>query len=142
MPDEPARVAPREVVSKKFAGLARADTAPEMALRRELHARGRRFRVQMKVEGLPRRSVDVAFTRQRLAVFVDGCFWHGCPEHHIPPARNSDWWAWKVERNQSRDLDTNDRLQALGWQVIRIWEHEPPSQAADRVEEALEESNL
>jgi DNA mismatch endonuclease, patch repair protein len=113
--------------------LARRDTAPELALRRELHRRGLRYRVQMKVPGNNRRTIDVAFTRAKLAVYVDGCFWHGCPQHHTRPSVNSDWWAWKLERNQARDRDTERELHDAGWGVLRVWEHESPDSAADRV---------
>jgi DNA mismatch endonuclease (patch repair protein) len=114
--------------------LARRDTAPEVALRQALHRRGMRFRVQMKVPGNNRRTIDIAFTRVRLAVYVDGCFWHGCPEHHVRPRANSEWWEWKIARNQARDRDTDQALLANGWAVHRVWEHEPPEQAADTVE--------
>jgi DNA mismatch endonuclease (patch repair protein) len=72
-----------------------------------------------------------------VAVFVDGCFWHGCPEHGTQPRANEDWWRWKIARNQARDRDTTERLQDLGWTVIRIWEHELPTAAADAVEAVL-----
>lgn len=137
MSGEPSRVPPGPTVSRKFATLARSGTKPEAALRRELHARGRRYRVQYRVAGLPRRTIDIAFTRQRLAIMVDGCFWHGCPQHLVPPSRNSDWWAWKVSGNRARDRDTNERLTGMGWRVLRIWEHEGVSDAADRVDREL-----
>lgn len=131
---EPERVRPGEPLSAKMSTLARAGTKPELLLRRELHARGLRFRVQSKVPGNRRRTIDIAFTRARLAVYVDGCFWHGCPEHHVQPRTNSEWWAWKVERNQARDLDTDRELAEAGWECVRIWEHEDPVDAANRVE--------
>lgn len=131
---EPERSRPGPALSAKMSTLARKDTKPELLLRRELHARGLRFRVQSKVPGNRRRTIDIAFTRARLAVYVDGCFWHGCPEHHVQPRANSDWWAWKVERNQARDLDTERQLAEAGWHCVRIWEHEDPVDAADRVE--------
>ncbi|WP_040320166.1 DNA mismatch endonuclease Vsr [Aeromicrobium marinum] len=114
--------------------LARADTAPELALRRELHRRELRYRVQKHVPGNRRRRIDVAFTRARVAVFVDGCFWHGCPEHHTQPITNREWWEWKVQRNRDRDANTNELLTRHGWTVIRVWEHEDPAEAADRIE--------
>jgi DNA mismatch endonuclease, patch repair protein len=114
----------------------RKDTAPEIALRSILHRRGLRFRVEFKLPGLRRRA-DIAFPRQRLAVFVDGCFWHGCPDHGTWPKANADWWASKIRANQARDADTNERLVAQGWRVLRVWEHEVPSDAADRVIAAL-----
>lgn len=113
--------------------LARRDTKPELLLRRELHRRGLRYRVQTKVPGNNRRTIDIAFTRARLAVFVDGCFWHGCPEHGTSPRANSEWWTWKIERNKARDVDTDRHLAAAGWHVIRIWEHEQAAAAADRI---------
>lgn len=118
----------------RMSRLARRDTEPEMALRRELHARGLRYRVQVRVPGNRRRTVDIAFTRARLAVFVDGCFWHGCPEHGILPRTNSEWWTWKIARNVARDQDTTRLLENSGWSVLRLWEHEPPKGAADKVE--------
>ena len=114
--------------------LARRGTQPELALRRELHDRGLRFRVQMKVPGNNRRTIDVAFTRVQLAVYVDGCFWHGCPAHHTRPRSNPEWWQWKIERNRTRDRETDRQLVDAGWTVIRAWEHEPAGEAADRVE--------
>ncbi|MCF6376417.1 very short patch repair endonuclease [Nocardioides KLBMP 9356] len=119
--------------------LARRDTKPELDLRRELHRRGMRYRVQVKVPGNNRRTIDIAFTRVRLAVYVDGCFWHGCPEHHVRPRANSEWWQWKIERNQARDADTDRELAEAGWEVLRIWEHEPPGLAADAVQGAYGE---
>lgn len=117
-----------------MAKLARRDTAPELALRRELHARGLRYRLQRKVPGNNRRTIDIALTRALLAVYVDGCFWHGCPSHGTSPRTNSEWWTWKVQRNRARDLDTNRELLAAGWSVLRFWEHEAPSVAADQIE--------
>ena len=114
--------------------LARTDTAPELALRRELHSRGMRYRVQFKVPGNNRRTMDVALTRARLAVYVDGCFWHGCPDHHHRPKANPEWWDWKIAGNQARDRSTDDQLRVAGWDVLRCWEHEDPVLAADRVE--------
>lgn len=95
-----------------------------------------RYRVQIKVPGNNRRTIDIAFTRARLAVYVDGCFWHGCPQHHVRPRANSEWWNWKIERNQARDRDTDRQLEASGWAVVRIWEHVLVAEAADEVEEA------
>lgn len=113
--------------------LARRDTSPEIALRRQLHARGLRFRVQLKVPGNNRRTIDVAFTRPRLAVYMDGCFWHGCPEHGRRPHTNSEWWDWKLARNKARDRSTDSELRDAGWEVLRFWEHEDPALAADAV---------
>jgi DNA mismatch endonuclease, patch repair protein len=115
----------------------RRDTAPEIALRRQLHARGLRYRVAWPIPGLSRRTVDIAFTRARLAVFVDGCFWHSCPEHATYPSANGAWWAAKLAANQQRDRTTTEHLEASGWTVVRIWEHEDPYQVASRLEDLV-----
>lgn len=125
------------VASNRMSTARRRDTAPEVALRRELHARGLRYRVTYPVPGQRRRSIDVAFTRAKVAVFVDGCFWHGCPEHGTRPRSNSLWWQEKLAANIARDTDTDRVLRDLGWLVLRIWEHEPPAKAAELVEATL-----
>jgi len=114
----------------------RRDTKPEVTLRSELWRRGLRYRVDVGVTGR-RRKVDIAFTRAKVAVFVDGCFWHHCPEHGTLPKANRAWWTEKLESNKSRDRDTDAKLDAAGWLVIRVWEHEEPATAADRVEAAV-----
>lgn len=111
----------------------RKDTAPEVALRKELYLRGLRYRIGYPVPGQRRRTIDVAFVGAKLAVFVDGCFWHGCPEHGTKPRSNSEWWRQKLAANAARDADTTAVLDALGWRVIRIWEHVPAEEAADLV---------
>lgn len=109
------------------------DTKPELALRRAVHARGLRYFVNRRpIKGV-RRTADLVFPRIRLAVFLDGCFWHGCPEHHTVAKTNATFWAEKVGTNRRRDVDTNSRLSEAGWTVLRIWEHESVDQAADRV---------
>lgn len=105
------------------------DTAPEVALRRELHRRGLRYRVEFPLP-IPRRRADIAFPKRRVAIFVDGCFWHGCPVHVTSPKTNGDWWTKKLAANKCRDEDTNARLEAAGWVVVRMWEHEDPRIAA------------
>ena len=135
---EPDRAQPDDsAVSGRFAHLARRDTRPEVLLRQELFARGLRYRVQYKVPGLARRRIDIAFTRWRVAVQVDGCFWHGCPEHGTDPARNAEWWEWKINRNQERDRDTDAALASLGWTVVRVWEHDDPRTAASRIQQVI-----
>ena len=135
---EPERAKPADAgVSRRYSTLARRDTSPEVELRRLLWRMGLRYRVQYKVPGLPRRKVDIAFTRRKVAVQVDGCFWHGCPEHGTMPGRNSEWWRWKIAKNQARDRDTDEKLEALGWTVIHIWEHEAPDDAAATIARAL-----
>ena len=107
-----------------------ADTAPELELRRILHGLGLRYRVHLPLPFDHRRRADIAFTRIRLAIFVDGCFWHGCPTHDVPPATHERYWDAKVRRNRERDLETSQRLQECGWTVLRFWEHELPAQSA------------
>ncbi|EAP98556.1 putative DNA mismatch endonuclease [Janibacter sp. HTCC2649] len=134
---EPSRVPPSARLSARFSSQARDATKPELSLRRELHRHGLRFRVQYLIPGLPRRRADLAFTRQKVAVFVDGCFWHACPLHCVVPKANREWWLWKFSTNSSRDADTNIKLAELGWTVVRIWEHEPLEHAVCKVTEAL-----
>lgn len=136
VPEHPG--ASSEVLSARMSATKRRDTAPEMLLRRELHRRGRRFRVVLKVPGNNRRTIDIAFPKQKLAVFVDGCFWHGCPDHGTQPSANAEWWSAKLAANRARDEDTDRLLQNAGWNVIRVWEHEESHSAADRVIRALE----
>lgn len=114
----------------------RRDTKPELALRSILHQRGLRFRVDSKLPE-SRRRADIVFTRQRLAVFVDGCFWHGCPEHGTWPEANAAWWRSKIDANRVRDEDTNRHLDELGWRVVRVWEHDNPVKAANQIERLL-----
>jgi DNA mismatch endonuclease (patch repair protein) len=117
--------------------LGRRDTKPELALRSELHRRGFRFRVdRAPVSGLRSRA-DIVFGPARVAVYVDGCFWHSCPEHGTRPKANADWWERKLDRNQERDRETDRVLGEHGWKVVRIWEHEDPIEAADLVEKAV-----
>ena len=126
-----------EAVSARMSRQAVRDTMPELALRRELHRRGLRYRVDAAVPGLIRRKVDIVFSRIRVAVFVDGCFWHGCPEHRTMPKANEAWWRSKLERNILRDRETDQALLELGWTVVRVWEHEPPEGAAKRVADVV-----
>lgn len=124
-------------LSSRMSAAARRDTAPEIALRRELHRRGLRYRVVHPVPGRPRRSIDIAFPRHKIAVMVDGCFWHGCPQHGTQPGKNPEWWRQKIATNQARDADTTAALEEAGWLVLRVWEHEPPQAAADVVEDTV-----
>ena len=116
----------------------RRDTAPELALRRELHRRGLRYRVELTVPALPRRRMDIVFTRARLVVLVDGCFWHSCPLHGTTATANAGYWDAKLEANRLRDRDTDTRLASAAWAVLRVWEHEQATTAADRVQGYLE----
>lgn len=113
------------------------DTAPEVVIRKELHRRGLRFRVNYRPLPAIRRTADIAFTRAKILVLVDGCFWHSCPDHATTPKSNRSWWIEKLARNRERDQETNRLFTSHGWQVIRCWEHEDPGQVADRVEDAV-----
>jgi DNA mismatch endonuclease (patch repair protein) len=120
--------------------MPRRDTKPEMALRRVLHRRGLRYRVSVRpLRGL-RCQADVVFTRARVAVFVDSCLFHSCPKHLRLPKTNTDWWRQKLAWTQERDARNNAALAEAGWTVIRVWEHEDPAEAADRIEAALRRS--
>jgi DNA mismatch endonuclease (patch repair protein) len=110
-----------------------SNTSAEFSVRRELHALGLRYRVQVVVLSRPRRVADVVFVSSKVAVFVDGCFWHGCPEHATWPKQNAESWRAKIVANQQRDRDTNVRLRADGWEVVRVWAHESPHEAASRI---------
>jgi DNA mismatch endonuclease (patch repair protein) len=109
------------------------DTRPELAIRSAVHATGLRYRVAARPIRTVRRSADLVFRSARVAVFVDGCFWHGCRDHFTPPRTNAAYWTAKIEGNRTRDADTDARLTDQGWLVIRCWEHEDPRRAADRV---------
>ncbi len=114
------------------------DTRPELALRSALHRRGLRFRKHVRPVGGLRCTVDVAFPRERLAVFVDGCYWHSCPDHGSYPTVNGDWWRAKLDATRQRDAHQEQALIAAGWTVLRIWEHEHVEHAVVRVIEALD----
>jgi DNA mismatch endonuclease (patch repair protein) len=116
----------------------RRDTGPELALRSALHRSGLRFRVDYPIptEGRPVRA-DVAFPRARLAVFLDSCFWHQCPQHATTPKANAAYWRPKLARNVERDREQDARLRAAGWRVLRIWGHVPPGEAVDLVLRAI-----
>lgn len=128
-----------EGVHQKMSTLARRDTAPELALRRVLHRRGLRYRVHRRPLPDLARQADIVFTGAKVAVFVDGCFWHGCPIHASWPKANGGWWRDKIQKNRDRDAATTSALAANGWFVLRFWEHEDPVVAADTVEEVLAE---
>lgn len=135
------RVGPQplnEKVRSQFRRQRTRDTAPERALRSALHTRGLRYRVDFApIRG--RRRADIVFTRARVAVFVDGCFWHGCSLHRSIPAHNYRWWRDKIAANVRRDTHTVAALQSVGWAVMRIWEHDDMVEAAERVEAIVRE---
>lgn len=126
-----------EGVRKSMQANKGRDTKPELALRRAVHARGLRYRVSMRPLPPIRRTADLVFTKAKVAVFLDGCFWHGCPQHHTKARANADYWAEKVTRNRERDAETDRLLEEAGWTVVRVWEHEDPVQAAAKVGEIV-----
>lgn len=126
-----------EATARSMRSNTRRDTAPELAIRRLLHARGYRYRVDFAPWPNKRRRADIVFTRLKVAVFVDGCFWHACPEHSRVPLTNREYWEAKLKRNARRDLDTTSMCQAEGWTVVRIWEHVPADEAVAMIVEAL-----
>jgi DNA mismatch endonuclease, patch repair protein len=116
--------------SRRMAKVRQKGTDAEVALRRELYRIGLRYRVDYEVLKKPRRIADIAFPGRRIVIFVDGCFWHGCPEHATWPKSNAAFWRQKIEANQLRDADTNERLRSIGWTVLRFWSHESPVEVA------------
>jgi DNA mismatch endonuclease, patch repair protein len=119
--------------SRRMQRVRQKNTSAESALRRELLALRLRYRIQVPVLNSPRRVADFAFLGARVAVFVDGCFWHGCPEHATWPKQNAEFWRAKIVANRERDRDTDARLRADGWKVVRVWAHEAPDEAAARI---------
>lgn len=118
-----------ERLSRQLARMPVRNTKPELRLRSALHALGLRFRLTSSLPGHP----DVVLTRARIAVFVDGCFWHACPIHGVLPRNNREWWAEKLRRNTERDQEKDDALADLGWHVVHVWEHEDAQEAARRI---------
>jgi DNA mismatch endonuclease (patch repair protein) len=115
----------------------RRDTPAEIALRSELHRRGLRYRIDQSPIPDVRRRADLIFISARVAVFVDGCFWHACPEHATWPKVNAAWWRTKIEGNRLRDRDTDAMLVRSGWAVYRVWSHDNPKHAARKIETAV-----
>lgn len=113
------------------------DTVPEKALRSELHKRGLRYRVDVRpIKNLNRRA-DIVFRFAKIAIFVDGCFWHGCPKHGTQAKSNAEFWENKIKRNRERDEETNQLLKKAGWKVIRVWEHENPEKASAKIQKIV-----
>jgi DNA mismatch endonuclease (patch repair protein) len=118
-------------------GNRKRDTSPELALRRAVHGLGLRYRVAERPLRDRRWTADLVFRSARVAVFVDGCYWHGCPTHFKPPRTNSDYWGPKIARNKDRDALVDRTLANEGWAVVRFWEHDDPVRAASRVAEVV-----
>jgi len=127
-----------DAASAAMRGNRKRDTKPELAVRRLLHARGYRYRVNAPIVLLTVRvRPDIVFRAARVAIFIDGCFWHGCPKHGTQPKSNSHYWSSKIERNIARDRIYDRALRSAGWAVVRIWEHDDPERAADRISARL-----
>ena len=119
------------MVREQMQRMPSRNTKPELLVRSELFNRGLRFRVN--VRSLPG-SPDIVFTRVKIAVFIDGCYWHGCPVHKRAPVHNREWWVEKISRNQKRDRRNQNDLEAAGWWVLRYWEHDDIDDVADEIE--------
>src|SRR5688572_8964342 len=118
---------------RRMQAVRRRDTPPELAIRSVLYSRGLRYRVDYAPLASVRRKADIVFTKMRVAVFVDGCFWHACPEHATWPKVNAEWWRAKIEGNRRRDEDTDHKLSEAGWTVVRVWAHEESLLAVERI---------
>lgn len=137
MPDSPGY--PRSRVMSRIKG---KNTGPEVRLRAALHARGVRFRLGQRVDVAAGRPInaDLVFKGARVAVFVDGCFWHGCTAHCRMPSSNVEYWERKIDRNVARDRETDARLHSAGWRVVRVWEHADAASSADEIVAVLRET--
>jgi len=131
MKERPAAIT--YIVSKAMRSMPEHSTGPEMIVRRLLFANGLRYRVQYPVPSASRRTIDIAFPGKKVAIFIDGCFWHGCTVHRNIPAHNHDWWKNKIEQNRSRDRDTDKKLCDAGWIILRYWEHDSAERIASEV---------
>jgi DNA mismatch endonuclease (patch repair protein) len=118
-------------------GNRKRDTRPELAVRRAAHRLGLRYRVAARPLPHLNCTADLIFPRARVAVFVDGCYWHGCPEHYTPPRTNPSYWGPKIARNQERDSRVTAELGSEGWTVLRFWEHDPADVAAIKIAAAV-----
>ena len=128
-----------DAARNRMKAVRRQGTLPERALWEALESLGLEFERNVKPEPNLRREADVLFRQERVAVFVDGCFWHGCPIHGTTAKTNARFWKEKIERNKKRDEDTNRRLRDEGWTVVRVWEHVDPKVAAKRIRDVLAE---
>jgi DNA mismatch endonuclease (patch repair protein) len=122
-------------------GNKRRDTLPELRVRQMVHAAGLRYRVDYPPLAHNRRlRADLVFTRSKVAVFIDGCFWHGCPQHYVASRTNTDYWGPKIRANAERDARNTALLQAEGWTVLRFWSHTSPEEAATAIAQAVDAS--
>ena len=141
-PQLPTKAPPAASVNVRsvMQGNRKRDTRPEMAVRRAVHGLGLRYRVARRPLPGQRFTADLVFPAARVAVFVDGCFWHGCPEHFVPPRTNASYWGPKIARNQARDAAAIAALRVAGWIGLRVWEHEPPDLAARRIADTVRDA--
>ncbi len=128
---------PTEIVRRQMQRQRTSGTTAELAVRRALHRLGYRYRVDYQVLPDQRYRGDIVWRREHLVVFLDGCFWHGCPAHGTTPKSNTDWWSAKIEKNRERDLRATSLLSDAGWTVLRFWEHEPTNEIVTRIEAEL-----
>ena len=131
-PPEGSWASSSEARNKMLANKSR-DTRPELLVRSLAHRRGLRYRVSARPLPELRRTADLVFRPARVAVFIDGCYWHGCPKHYTEPKTNTEYWREKINRNKARDTETDDHLAAAGWAVLRFWEHDDPSLVSDAI---------
>lgn len=124
-------------VAKVMRGNRSRDTNPELSVRRILHAQGLRYRVDTRPLPTLRRTADIVFRSKRVAVFIDGCFWHGCPEHYVASKSNRDYWDVKIAGNKARDAETTAILVSEGWTVLRYWSHAPPEDVANSIRDRV-----
>ncbi|MED5801240.1 very short patch repair endonuclease [Gordonia sp. Z-3] len=122
-----------DAVRRRMQKQQRRDTSVELSVRRLLHAGGFRYRVDYRPSSTLRCRGDIVFTRARVVVFIDGCFWHGCPQHATQPKNNAQWWREKLDANMARDIRSAAALEGRGWHVLRFWEHEEPGDIVDRI---------
>lgn len=122
-----------EARRRNMQAIRNRDTKPEQLIRKLVHAEGLRYRIYARPLPELRRTADMVFRPAKVAVFIDGCYWHGCPEHYVPPRINPGYWSEKVAKNIARDRDTDQLLTAAGWTVLRFWEHEAPCDCAEAI---------
>ena len=126
-----------EATRNKMLGNRSRDTKPALRVRSLVHKRGMRYRVNQRPLPRVRRTADIVFRRARVAVYIDGCFWHGCDQHYKEPKTNTSYWRDKIDGNRRRDRETGELLEAEGWLVLRFWEHEDPAEVAETVESSV-----
>ena len=126
-----------EATRNKMLGNRSRDTKPELRVRSLVHKRGMRYRVNQRPLPRMRRTADIVFRRARVAVYIDGCFWHGCDQHYKEPKTNTPYWRDKIDGNRRRDRETDELLKAEGWLVLRFWEHDDPETTAATIERAV-----